>query len=144
MVSGRRDRGLCSIFWQSWWKTQKSSCSKTSFFGMSRLFSSWTFINRITTKATWIGPKSWFLLQKFGINNEGLQWPVSKWPKHQTFNNIHCFVYTAKVVNDAAESGIKLNTNHATIHTDKGRQKSSLIEAVEKPWQDYPDFRKST
>ena len=53
-------------------------------------------------------------------------------------------MYTAKVVNDAAESGIKLNADLATVHTDDGRQKLSLIEAVEKPWQDYPDFRKST
>ena len=94
--------------------------------------------------ANLIGPESCFLLQKFGINNQWLQWPVSKWREHQTFNNIHCFVHTFKVVNDAAERGIKLNTDYATILTDDERQKSSLIQAVEKHRQNCPDFRKFT
>ena len=53
-------------------------------------------IDRNTTLANLIGPEFWFLLQEFGINNERLQWPVSKWPKHQTLNDIHCFVHTVK------------------------------------------------
>ena len=35
-------------------------------------------IDRNTTLANLIGCESWFLLQEFGINNERLQWPVSK------------------------------------------------------------------
>ena len=38
---------------------------------------------------------------------------------------------TVKVVNEAAERDIKLNTGYATILTDDERQKSSLIQAVE-------------
>ena len=68
---------------------------------------------------------------------------MSKWPEHQTFNDIHCFVRTVKVVNDAAERVLKLNTDYyATILTDHERQKSSLMQAVEKHRQDYSDFRK--
>ena len=37
-----------------------------------------------------------------------------------------------KVVNDAGERGIKLDTDCATILTDDELQKSSLIQAVEK------------
>ena len=59
-------------------------------------------IDRHTTSANLIDPESWILLQEFGINNEWLQWLVSKWPEHQPFNDIHCFVHTVKVVNDAA------------------------------------------
>ena len=74
-------------------------------------------IDRNTCLANLIGPESWFLLQKFGINNKWLQWPVSKWPKHQTFKNILCSV------NVASERGIKLNTDYATILTNNERQK---------------------
>ena len=56
---------------------------------------------------------------------------MSKWSEHQTFNDIHCFVHAVKVVNDAAERGIKLNTDDAFILTDDKRQKSSLIQVVE-------------
>ena len=69
---------------------------------------------------------------------------MSKWPEHPTYNKICCFVRTVKVVNDAAERGIKLNTDYTTILTDDEQQKLSLIQAVEKHRQDYPDFRKST
>ena len=96
-------------------------------------------IDRNTTLANLIGLKSWCLLQVFGINNDWLQWP-----EYQRFNDIHCFVHTVKVVIDAAERGIKLNTNYATIPNEDKRHKSSLIQAVEKHRQDYPDFRKST
>ena len=72
-------------------------------------------IDRNTTLANLIGPESWFLLLEFGMNNEWLQWPVSKWPQHQTQNDIHCSVHTPKVVNDTAASGIKLNTDYAAI-----------------------------
>ena len=89
-------------------------------------------IDRNTTLANIIGPESWFLLQEFGINNEWLQWPVSKWPEHQTFNDIHCFVHTVKVDNDADKRGIKLNTDYATILTDDERQNSNFIQAVDK------------
>ena len=60
------------------------------------------------------------------------------------FNDIHWFVHTVIVFNDTAERGIKLNTDYATALTDNERQKSSLIQAVEKHRQYYPDFRKST
>ena len=66
-------------------------------------------IDQNTTLANLIGPESWSLLQEFGINNEWLKWPVTKQLEHQMFNDIHCFVHTVKVVNDAAERGIKLN-----------------------------------
>ena len=57
---------------------------------------------------------------------------MSKRPEHQTFNDIHCFVHTVKVVNNAAERGIKINTDYAAILTDDERQKLTLIQAVEK------------
>ena len=60
-------------------------------------------IDRNTTLANLIGLNSWFSLQEFEINNEWLQWLVSKWPEHQTFNDIHCLVHTVKVVNDDAD-----------------------------------------
>ena len=57
---------------------------------------------------------------------------MSKWPEHQTFNDFHCFVHTVKVGDNAAERGIKLNTDYAAILTDNERQKLTLIQAVEK------------
>ena len=57
---------------------------------------------------------------------------MSKWREHQAFNDIHCFVHIVKVVNNAAERGVKINTDYATILTDDERQKLTLIQAVEK------------
>ena len=101
-------------------------------------------IDESTHLADLVGPQSWFLFDVFGCDGSWLKQPVRLWPQSDTYKQMSSFVNTVKVVNDAAERGVKFNLDYATIITDNDEQKASLIQAVEQHRRDYPDFRKST
>ena len=54
------------------------------------------------------------------------------------------FVSNLKIVNDAAERGVKLNQDYAAILTENEEQRRSLLQIVEKHRKEFPNFRKST
>ena len=47
-----------------------------------------------------------------------------------------------KVVNNAAERGVKLNIDCAAIITDDVQQKHDLLQAIEAHREQFPDFAK--
>ena len=53
------------------------------------------------------------------------------------------FVNSVKVLNDAAERGVKLNTDYAAILTDDPQQRESILQAVEDHRKRFPEFSKA-
>jgi len=70
--------------------------------------------------------------------------PVDQWHLNPAFQITENFVRTVKVVNDAAERGIKLITDFAQIITTDPEQQSALLQGVENHRCQYPDFDKKT
>ena len=103
---------------------------------------------KVVTKDTdlvdFIGPNSWFLFQMFQTDGSWLKEDPSLWNTLQIYQDIRKHVHSVKVINDAAERGVKLITNFAAIITDNDEQRSSLLQAVEKQRHDFPDFSKTT
>ena len=62
----------------------------------------------------------------------------------EDFQIAKSFVHTVKVVNDAAEGSVKLNTENAAILTVNPVQRASLLQSVVQHRKNYPDFRKIT
>jgi len=52
------------------------------------------------------------------------------------------FVSSVKVINDAAETGIKLNPDYAALLTDDPMQRASFLQAVEDHRHKFTDFFK--
>ena len=52
------------------------------------------------------------------------------------------FVKTVKVVNDAAERGVKLAQDYATILTKDDDMRAMILQGVEKNRRNFPDFKK--
>ena len=61
-----------------------------------------------------------------------------------TSQRVGVIVQTVKVVNDAAERELKLNTDYAKISTDDEEQRAAILQAVERHRKEYPDFFKYT
>jgi len=101
-------------------------------------------IERNTSLTDLVGPQSWHIFAALGNDFHWLEKPPNEWQRNEAFQQTKAFVRTVKVINDAAERGVKLNTDYAQIITDSEEQKKSLIQAVESHRRNYPDFRKST
>ena len=101
-------------------------------------------ISESTTIADLIGPNSWFIFEALCIGSEWLALPVTEWQSRDEFMQASAFARTVKVVNDAAERMIKLNTDFAAYITDSEEQRASLLQVVEHHRRQYPDFRKAT
>jgi RNase P/RNase MRP subunit p30 len=54
------------------------------------------------------------------------------------------FVRTVKVVNDAAEHGVKLLFDFANLITSDPEQRAALLQGVEMHRKLYPDYGKKT
>ena len=65
-------------------------------------------------------------------------------PTSGDFFRARHFLRTVKVVNNAAERGVKLNIDCAAIITDDILQKHDLLQAIEAHREQYPDFAKAT
>ena len=59
------------------------------------MLSSWEFFDILKVKADW------------------LTWPLNEWEESEDYRKVRKFVMTVKVVNDAAERGIKLASDYA-------------------------------
>ena len=91
-----------------------------------------------------IGPESYLLFERLNIDVEWLTKPVDQWDLDPDYQLAHKFVRTVKVVNDAAERGIKLISDFATSITTDLEQRAALLQGVERHRRDFPDFDKKT
>ena len=101
-------------------------------------------IDRDTTLIDLIGPESHTLFHTLNINTGWLAKPVEDWSFDPDFQIAENFVHSVKVVNDAAERGVKLISDFATIITTDPAQRQALLQGVENHRQMYPDFKKTT
>jgi hypothetical protein len=89
-----------------------------------------------------IGAESHTLFGALNISNNWLKLPVEQWHTDADFCTAETFVRSVKVVNDAAERGVKLMTDFATCITRDPDQRAALLQAVERHRQLYPDSQK--
>jgi hypothetical protein len=101
-------------------------------------------VSRETTLITLIGPESHTLFRVLNVNTNWLAKPVQEWPSDPDFVLAEQFVRTVKVVNDAAERGVKLISDFATIITTDPEQREWLLQGVEYHRKEYPSFDKKT
>ena len=57
-----------------------------------------------------------------------------------SYQEMKSFVNSVKVVNDAVERGVKLNTDYAPILTDNPQQRERILRAVENYRKRFPEF----
>ena len=69
---------------------------------------------------------------------------AGEWETSANFCCARDFVRIVKVVNDAAERGVKLIIDCAAIMTDDVQQKHDLLQAIEAHREQFPDFAKAT
>jgi hypothetical protein len=91
-----------------------------------------------------IGPESHMLFQSLNISSGWLAKQVEQWSSDPDFQIAENFVRSVKVVNDAAERGVKLISDFATKITTDPIQRQALLQLVEMDHQKYPDFNKAT
>ena len=60
-----------------------------------------------------------------------------------SYQEMKSFVNSVKVVNDAAEREVKLNTEYAVILTDDPQQRERILQAVEDHRKRFPEFSKA-
>ena len=70
--------------------------------------------------------------------------PVAEWPSDPAFVVAEKFVRSVKVVNDAAERGVKLVSDFATVITTDPVQRAWLLQGVEEHRKQFPAFDKKT
>ena len=90
-----------------------------------------------------VGPDSWSIFEALSMDYDRLSEPVTTWNMSSSFQEIESVVKTVKVVNDAAERGIKLHSDYVAILVDNPRQRASILQAVEEHWQKFPGFSKA-
>ena len=100
-------------------------------------------INDTTTLTNLIGPNSWFIFESLSVESDWLSLPVEEWKNLASFLKDKDFVTTVKVVNDAAERRVKLNTDYSSILTDDLQQQARLLQNVEQHRKQVPGFSKS-
>ena len=77
-----------------------------------------------------IGPNSWFLLDRLGINTPWLFEPPSSWKNDEEFKRFEHFVTNLKVVNDCAERSIKDISEFKNSSKDPD-QREYILQVVE-------------
>ena len=77
-----------------------------------------------------VGPESWFIFEALGLKHDWLRKHVTEWDMSTSYQEMKSFVNSVKVVNDAAERGVKLNTDYAAILTDDPQQRERILQAV--------------
>ena len=77
------------------------------------------------------------------MDYDWLSEPVTTWNMSSSFQEMESFVKTVKVVNDAAERGIKLHSDYVATLADNPRQRASILQAVEEHRQKFPGFSKA-
>lgn len=101
-------------------------------------------ISRNTTLKDLIGPESHTIFHLLDVGTDWLAKPINQWSSDPGFLVAEQFVRTVKVVNDAAERGVKLISDFATILTSDPQQRSWLLQGVEQHRKQFPSFDKKT
>ena len=101
-------------------------------------------IYRNTTLVDLVGPDSYTLFCALNVGTQWLAKPASEWQLDPDFLATESFVQTVKVVNDAAERGVKLISDFANIITSDPEQRAALLQGVEEHHHQYKDFDKKT
>ncbi len=101
-------------------------------------------LNENTGLENLLGPESHFLFDVLGVDNEWLEDDVGKWERYASYQRAKRFVQTVKVVNDAAERGIRVNSQCATVITDSPEEKHRLLQMAERHAHLFSDFSKKS
>lgn len=75
---------------------------------------------------------------RFGIETAFLEFDPSTWPARDDYNEATRFCSTIRVVNDAAERGVRLMTEFNNILTNKEDEKQYLLQVVANHRKQYP------
>ena len=88
-------------------------------------------LNCNTELADLVTPVSWFIFRKLKLTGRFLMLPVSAWKGTEEYKVLHQYVSTIKVVNDAAERGIKLCSEVIQKITTDERTRENLIQVIQ-------------
>ena len=78
-----------------------------------------------------ITPVSWFIFRKLHIVGSFLHLPVCQWEADEEYDHLKTYVSTVKVVNDAAERGIKLCSDIIKKMTKNEGTRNDLCQVIE-------------
>ena len=73
-----------------------------------------------------------------------LRYSCTKWPQYESYLRLERTVSSLKVVNDAAERGIRLLEEYKDIFTEDVEQRNLIMQCVEESRKNLPNFKKST
>ena len=91
-----------------------------------------------------VQPHSWDFFTILKVEADWLTWPLDKWEESEDFRKARKFVTTVKVVNDAAERGIKLASDYVQSLTKDSDVRQKLFQTVEYHRREKADIKKST
>ena len=91
-----------------------------------------------------VQPNSWEFFNILKVEADWLAQPPVEWEESEDFRKARQFVWTVKVVNDAAERGIKLASDYAQSLTKDSEMKKKILQSVEWHRREQADIRKRT
>ena len=91
-----------------------------------------------------VRPHSWDFFTILKVEADWLTWPLDEWEESEDFRKARKFVTTVKVVNDAAERGIKLASDYIQSLTKDSDVRQKLFQTVEYHRREKADIKKST
>ena len=91
-----------------------------------------------------VKPDSWEFFDILKVKADWLTWPLTEWEESEDYRKARQFVTTVKVVNDAAERGIKLASDYAQSLTKDSEIRQKIFQTVESHRREKPDTKKST
>ena len=91
-----------------------------------------------------VQPNSWDFFTILRIEVDWLTWPLDKWEESEDYRKVRQFVTTVKVVNDAAERGIKLASDYVQSLTKDSEVRQKIFQTVEWHRREKADISKST
>ena len=89
-------------------------------------------------------PHSWDFFTILRVEADWLTWPMDKWEESEDYQKARQFVTTVKVVNDAAERGIKLASDYVQSLTKDSEVRQKIFQTVEWHRREKADISKST
>ena len=94
-----------------------------------------------------LGERSTILFNRLQFTVEDIQFLryfCTKWPQYESYLRLERTVSSLKVVNDAAERGIRLLEEYKDILTKDFGQRNLIMQCVEESRKNLPNFKKST
>ena len=91
-----------------------------------------------------VKPHSWDFFTILKVSADWLTWPLDKGEESEDYRKARQFVTTVKVVNDAAERGIKLASDYVQSLTKDSEVRQKIFQTVEWHRREKADISKST